>query len=160
MVGSRETIRDPGLGTPGGGNHFVELQIVDEILDRHAAYAAGLVKGEVVVMIHTGSRDVGFHVGSRWMDRARAAKGLKHPDSKLYGLAGELADEYLTAMGTAARYAWANRMVLGEMVRQEMEAAVGGLRARRWSTCRTTWCCASRAEHPSQGRDARAGDRR
>ena len=83
-------------------------------------------------MIHTGSRDVGFHVGSRWMDRARAAwpKGLKHPDSKLYGLAGELADEYLTAMGTAARYAWANRMVLGEMVRQEMEAAVGGLRAR------------------------------
>lgn len=132
MVGSRETIRDPGLGTPGGGNHFVELQVVDEILDRHAAYAAGLVKGEVVVMIHTGSRDVGFHVGSRWMDRARAAwpKGLKHPDSKLYGLAGELADEYLTAMGTAARYAWANRMVLGEMVRQEMEAAVGGLRAR------------------------------
>ena len=75
MVGSRETIRDPGLGTPGGGNHFVELQIVDEILDRHAAYAAGLVKGEVVVMIHTGSRDVGFHVGSRWMDRARAAWG-------------------------------------------------------------------------------------
>ena len=73
MVGSRETIRDPGLGTPGGGNHFVELQVVDEILDRHAAYAAGLVKGEVVVMIHTGSRDVGFHVGSRWMDRARAA---------------------------------------------------------------------------------------
>ena len=63
--------------------------------------------------------------------RARAwPKGLKHPDSKLYGLAGELADEYLTAMGTAARYAWANRMVLGEMVRQEMEAAVGGLRAR------------------------------
>ena len=73
MVGSRETIRDPGLGTPGGGNHFVELQIVDEILDRHAP-RGGLVKGEVVVMIHTGSRDVGFHVGSRWMD-ARAPPG-------------------------------------------------------------------------------------
>ena len=41
MVGSRETIRDPGLGTPGGGNHFVELQIVDEILDRHAATRPG-----------------------------------------------------------------------------------------------------------------------
>ena len=161
MVGSRETIRDPGLGTPGGGNHFVELQIVDEILDRHAAYAAGLVKGEVVVMIHTGSRDVGFHVGSRWMDRARAAwpKGLKHPDSKLYGLAGELADEYLTAMGTAARYAWANRMVLGEMVRQEMEAAVGGLRARLVVDVPHNVVLRERAEHPSQGRDAGARGR-
>ena len=92
-------------------------------------------------MIHTGSRDVGFHVGSRWMDRARAAwpKGLKHPDSKLYGLAGELADEYLTAMGTAARYAWANRMVLGEMVRQEWRPPSAACAPAWWSTCRTTW---------------------
>ena len=118
--------------------------------------------GRVVVMIHTGSRDVGFHVGSRWMDRARAAwpKGLKHPDSKLYGLAGELADEYLTAMGTAARYAWSQPHGAG----RDGQAGNGGRRRRPapawWSTCRTTWCCASRAEHPSQGRDAgaRAGD--
>lgn len=132
MVDGREAIRDPGLGTTGGGNHFVELQIVDEVLDRHAAYAAGLVKGDVVVMIHTGSRDVGFHVGARWMDRARAEwpKGLKHPDSKLYGLSGALAQEYLQAMGTAARYAWANRMVLGEMVRQALDATIGGMRSR------------------------------
>ena len=81
-------------------------------------------------MIHTGSRDVGFHVGSRWMDRARrSAQGPEASGQQALRLAGELADEYLTAMGTAARYAWANRMVLGEMVRQEM-AAVGGLRAR------------------------------
>ena len=91
------------------------------------------------------------------MDRARAwPKGLKHPDSKLYGLAGELADEYLTAMGTAARYAWANRMVLGEMVRQEMEAAVGGLRARLVVDVPHNVVLREQAEHPSQGRDAGA----
>lgn len=119
LVGHREVIRDPGLGTVGAGNHFVELQVVEAVLDRHAGYQAGLAAGEVVVMIHSGSRDVGFYVGQRWMDKARAAwpAGIKHPDSGLYGLVGELAGEYLDAMGVAARYAWANRVVLAEMVR-------------------------------------------
>jgi tRNA-splicing ligase RtcB len=128
LVGTRETIRDPSLGTPGAGNHFVELQVVDEVLNRHAAYAAGLAVGDVVVMIHSGSRDVGFFVGQRWMDRARAAwpAGIKHPKSGLYGLSGPLAHEYLAAMGTAARYAWANRVVLAELVRKEVSELAGG----------------------------------
>lgn len=126
-VGAREVFRDPCLGTPGSGNHFVELQVVDAVLDRHAAYRAGLARDDVVVMIHSGSRDVGFYVGRRWMDRARAAwpAGLKHPESGLYGLSGELAREYLSAMGTAARYAWLNRVVLAEMVRKELAALTG-----------------------------------
>jgi len=128
LVGTRETIRDPQLGTPGAGNHFVELQVVDEVFDRHAAYDAGLALGDVVVMIHSGSRDVGFFVGQRWMDRARAAwpAGVKHPHSGLYGLAGPLAHEYLAAMGSAARYAWANRVVLAELVRKEFAELGGG----------------------------------
>lgn len=128
LVGSRETIRDPNLGTPGAGNHFVELQVVEEVFDRHAAFAAGLAVGDVVVMIHSGSRDVGFFVGQRWMDRARAEwpAGLKHPRSGLYGLGGPLAHEYLAAMGTAARYAWANRVVLAELVRKELSELAGG----------------------------------
>jgi len=132
FVGGREVIRDPCLGTPGAGNHFVELQVVDEVLDRHAAYSAGLKAGEVVVMIHSGSRDIGFHVGARWMDRARDAwpQGVRHPQSKLYGLAGPLAVEYLEAMGVAARYAWANRVVLAEMVRLEMAKLFGADRSR------------------------------
>lgn len=115
----RSLIRDPSLGTPGAGNHFVELQIVDAVLDRHAAWQHGVSPGMVMVMIHSGSRDVGFYVGQRWMDRARAEwpKGVRHPESGLYGLAGPLAAEYLTAMGVAARYAWLNRVVLAEMVR-------------------------------------------
>lgn len=119
FIGSRDVFRDPCLGTPGSGNHFVELQVVDKIVDRHAAYACGLKPGDVVVMIHSGSRDLGFHVGARWMDRARAEwpRGKKHPGSKLYALTGPLAHEYLEAMGVAARYAWLNRVVLGELVR-------------------------------------------
>ena len=132
LTGSRELLRDPSLGTPGGGNHFVELQVVDEVFDRHAAYAAGLAKGDIVVMIHSGSRDVGFFVGQRWMDKAREAwpVGLKHPKSGLYGLVGPLAEEYLSAMGVAARYAWANRVVLAEMVRKEIAQVTGSTASR------------------------------
>ena len=127
FVGSRETFRDPSLGTPGSGNHFVELQVVDEVLDRHVAWGAGLRRGEVVAMIHSGSRDVGFHVGVRWMDRARDAwpAGVRHPESKLYALDGPLAHEYLEAMGVAARYAWLNRVVLAEMLRAELADLFG-----------------------------------
>lgn len=127
-TGERHAVfRDPSLGTPGAGNHFVELQVVDQVLDRHAAYAAGLRAGDVVVMIHSGSRDLGFHVGHAWMDRARAEwpRGVRHPESGLYGLAGPLAHEYLEAMGVAARYAWANRVVLAELVRKDFEALLG-----------------------------------
>lgn len=97
------------------------------VLDRHAAYAAGLVRDEVVVMIHSGSRDLGFHIGAQWMDRARQAwpSGVRHPSSRLYALDGPLAAEYLEAMGIAARYAWANRVVLGEMVKAEMQRLFG-----------------------------------
>jgi tRNA-splicing ligase RtcB len=119
--------RDPSLGSPGAGNHFVELQVVEEVLDRHVAYQAGVKLGDVVVMIHSGSRDLGFYVGHAWMDRAKQEwpVGVRHPESGLYGLQGALAQEYLQAMGSAARYAWANRVVLAELVRLDLETVVG-----------------------------------
>ena len=122
LLDARETIRDPGLGSIGSGNHFVEFQVIEKIFDRQAAYRLGLIEGQMAVMIHSGSRDVGFFVGQRWMDRARQQwpKGLAHPQSGLYALTGPLAAEYLQAMGVAARYAWLNRVVLGEMVRQTL----------------------------------------
>ncbi|KAA9001363.1 RtcB family protein [Affinibrenneria salicis] len=115
----RDILRPASLGTVGSGNHFVELQVVDAIFDRHAAYRAGLREGEVVVMIHTGSRDVGFYVGQRGIDSARASwpAGEKYPASGLFALADRQADEYLEAMGVAARYAWINRIVLTELIR-------------------------------------------
>lgn len=115
----REILRPASLGTVGSGNHFVELQIVDEVFDRHLAYQLGLQKQDVVVMVHTGSRDVGFYVGQRWKDKAKALwpKDHKYPQSGLFGLAEQHAQDYLQAMGVAARYAWANRIVITELVR-------------------------------------------
>jgi tRNA-splicing ligase RtcB len=125
LMPDREILRDAQLGTPGSGNHFVEFQEVDAVLDRHAAYRAGLRPGDIVLMIHSGSRDVGGYVGSRWMDEARRAwpSHLVNPAHGLYALVGKPAAEYLQAMGTAARYAWANRVVLAEMVRKELREA-------------------------------------
>jgi tRNA-splicing ligase RtcB len=133
FTGERHSLfRDPCLGTPGGGNHFVSLEVVDEVLDRHVAWQAGVRQGDVVVLIHSGSRDLGFYVGHRWMDRARDEwpTGVRHPESGLYGLQGALAHEYLQAMGVAARYAWANRVVLSELVRKDLEALVGASDSR------------------------------
>ncbi len=123
LLPPRELLRPPSAADLGSGNHFLEFCVVDEIFDRHAAYAAGLKKGGVTVMIHTGSRDVGFYVGRRWMDLARQQwpQGIKHPRHGLYGLSGALAQDYLQAMGVAARYAWFNRMALAELVRKELE---------------------------------------
>ncbi|TXH68459.1 MAG: RtcB family protein [Thiothrix sp.] len=114
--------RDPCLGTIGSGNHFVELQQVAEIVDNKAAYQAGIKHGQLVAMIHSGSRDLGFYVGKRWMDKAKTAwpQGLKHPQHELYGLTGALASEYIQAMSAAARYAWLNRVVLAEMLREQL----------------------------------------
>jgi tRNA-splicing ligase RtcB len=110
----------------------VELQVVDEVLDRHVAWQTGVKAGDVVVMIHSGSRDLGFYVGHAWMDRAKAEwpKGVRHPEHGLYGLSGPLAREYMQAMGVAARYAWANRVVLAELVRKDLENSLGASDSR------------------------------
>lgn len=123
----RGLLRDPGLATIGSGNHFVEIQQVSEVLDRHRAYQLGVRPGQMAVMVHTGSRDVGFYVGQRWMDRAKAEwpKGLKHPESGLYGLVGELAQAYLSAMHAAAHYADANRALVMELVRARVRQVYG-----------------------------------
>ena len=80
----------------------------------------GIKVGDVMAMIHTGSRDVGFYVGNRWVDRAKQAypKNMKHPDNKIFALEGELAQEYLIAMQTASHYATTNRALISEIVRQ------------------------------------------
>jgi tRNA-splicing ligase RtcB len=78
LMPTREIVRDGQLGTPGSGNHFVELQEVDQVLDRHGAYAAGLRLGDIVLMIHSGSRDVGSYVGARWMQTTCKRWGRLH----------------------------------------------------------------------------------
>lgn len=117
---SREWMRDPNLATLGSSNHFFEIQVVKEIVDRKKAYELGIKVGDVMAMIHTGSRDVGFYVGGRWMDKAKEAypKDMKHPENKTFALEGELAYEYIQAMNTAAHYATTNRALIAEIIRQ------------------------------------------
>lgn len=120
---NREWQRDPSFGTLGGGNHFLEFQVVKEIVDRKKAYETGIKVGDVVYMIHTGSRDVGFYIGGRWMDNAKSfyPKGIKHPSNGIYAIEDEHVQDYLEAMHSAAHYATANRAILAEIVRQRIQ---------------------------------------
>lgn len=120
---NRDWMRDPSFGTLGAGNHFMEMQVISEINDKKKAYELGLKIGDVMYMIHTGSRDVGFYIGGRWMDKAKELypKGIKHPENKIYAIEDEFVEEYLQAMHSAAHYATANRALIAETIRQRIK---------------------------------------
>jgi len=112
------------IATLGSGNHFLEIQYVDEIYDEETAKAFGLTKkGQVVFMIHCGSRGLGHQVCSdyiREMEKTFPEISQKLPDRELiYAPANHpLCKKYLSAMAAAANFAWCNRHVLGEQVRK------------------------------------------
>ncbi|HET6379950.1 MAG TPA: RtcB family protein [candidate division Zixibacteria bacterium] len=110
------------LGTLGSGNHFLEVQAVDRVLDADAAAALGLAEGQVTVMIHCGSRGLGHQVCTDHlavMDRARRRYGIELPDRQLAcaPLGSPEGAAYLGAMAAAANFAWANRQIIGAAVR-------------------------------------------
>ena len=114
-----EKTRDDQLGSVGGGNHFVELQIVTEILDSTKAYEWGLEKGSVVAMIHTGSVSIGQYIGKKWQDIAKNnwPTTLKKPLGGFHALyTPELITQYQNELHAAANFASANRTALGKMV--------------------------------------------
>jgi len=123
----RDIVRDPSLATVGGGNHFVEIQVVDEVIDRGRGFEWGVKQGRVAFMIHSGSRLAGVAIGSAWLDRARAEwpKGLAHPRNGIFPLHGASALEYLVAMNSASNYASVNRLLLAELVRLRMREVFG-----------------------------------
>jgi tRNA-splicing ligase RtcB len=111
------------LGTLGGGNHFLELQVVDAIFDQAAARALGLWPGQVTVMIHTGSRGLGHQVCTdhvRVMDQAMARYGISVPDRQLAcaPFSSEEGGRYFAAMCAAANFGWCNRQAITHRVRQ------------------------------------------
>ncbi len=118
------------VATLGSGNHFLEVQYVDEVFDEDIAKKFGLEKGKVVFMIHCGSRGLGHQVCSdylREMERAFPEIVQKLPDRELiYAPAGsELADRYFKAMSAAANFAWCNRHVLGHQLRLAVKEVLG-----------------------------------
>jgi tRNA-splicing ligase RtcB len=116
----------PQLGSLGAGNHFLELQVVEEVSDVHAANVMGLFCGQVCVMIHTGSRGSGHQVCSdhlKVMDRLMAHLGIHVPDRQLacVPLGHSAAEAYVGAMNAAGNFARANRHALADGVRHAFE---------------------------------------
>ncbi len=110
-------------GTLGSGNHFLEIQVVERIDDPVAAKAMGLVEGNVSVMIHSGSRGLGYQVCDDAIKELRNAPrkyGIELPDRQLVCAPVESPEgrRYLGAMRSAANYAWANRQIMTYLVRK------------------------------------------
>jgi tRNA-splicing ligase RtcB len=118
------------LGSLGSGNHFVEIQTVDEVYDEPVAERLGLRAGGVTLMIHTGSRGIGHQVCTDFIKTAGAAMaryGITVPDRQLAcaPLGSPEARAYLGAMRAAANFAFANRQVLAEAARRAFERVLG-----------------------------------
>ena len=117
----------PQLGTLGSGNHFLEIQVVDHIYDPERAKAYGIDHvGQIVVMIHTGSRGLGHQVASDYlliMERAMRKYGIRVPDRELASVpySTREAQDYLRAMAAAANYAWTNRQLITYWVRESFK---------------------------------------
>ena len=114
----------PQLGTLGAGNHYAEVQVVDEIYDKQAALAMGIEdRGQVCVMIHSGSRGFGHQVATdalQEMERAMKRDKIVVNDrqlacSRIHSKEGQ---NYLKAMSAAANYAWINRSTMTHLARE------------------------------------------
>ena len=124
------------LGTMGSGNHFVEVQTVEQLLDEEAAAVYGLADGQVTVLIHSGSRGLGHQVCTDYvslMDARLAGYGIRLPDRQLACAPASSPEgrRYLAAMAAAANFAWANRQVIAERVRRAVQAVLGADAAAR-----------------------------
>lgn len=111
------------MGTLGSGNHYLELQAVDEIFDETAARSFGLATGDLLVTIHCGSRGLGHQIGTDFMQRLvpLAEKyGIRLPDRELAcaPIRSPEGEDYLGAMRAAINCALANRQIIGELARR------------------------------------------
>jgi tRNA-splicing ligase RtcB len=121
----------PQLGTLGAGNHFIEVDIVDQIFDLDSAQAMGLVEGNLVLQIHCGSRGFGHQICSDYVEEFQEAVrryAIHLPDRELVcaPLNSPEGEAYLAAMRCAANYAFANRQVLAHHARQAFEVVLAG----------------------------------
>ncbi len=118
------------LGTLGSGNHFLELGFIEQIFDEKTAAEWGIFKGQVTVMVHSGSRGFGYQVCDDFLARmvkSVRVERIELPDRQLActRLNTSLAKEYLAAMACAANYAFANRQILMHFARTAWEEALG-----------------------------------
>jgi tRNA-splicing ligase RtcB len=118
------------VGSLGAGNHFLEVQVVEQIFDEQAADAMGIAKDAVTFMVHCGSRGFGHQVCDDFLKTMRGAArkyGFDLPDQQLCCAPVDSPEgqQYLAAMRAAANYAWANRQLLMHLVREAVSAVFG-----------------------------------
>lgn len=112
------------LGTLGSGNHFLEIQMLDKIYDSHVAKTFGLEhEGQIVIMIHSGSRGLGHQVCSDYlhvMEHSVSKYKIRIPDRELAcaPASSPEAQDYFAAMSSACNYAWANRQCITHWTRE------------------------------------------
>jgi tRNA-splicing ligase RtcB len=130
-VSDRAMARGAGqCGTLGSGNHFLEVQLVDHIFDEAAAQVMGLEKDMVCVMIHSGSRGLGYQVCDDALHLLRKAPekyGIALPDRQLAcaPVNSPEGQKYIAAMRAAANFAWCNRQLLMQQAREVFERVFG-----------------------------------
>jgi tRNA-splicing ligase RtcB (3'-phosphate/5'-hydroxy nucleic acid ligase) len=122
----------PQLGTLGSGNHFIEVDVVDQVFDADAAQTMGLQEGNLVVLIHSGSRGFGHQICSDYVSEFQAAVHryqIHLPDRELVcaPLNSPEGEAYMAAMRCAANYAFTNRQILAHQARQAFEEVLAGV---------------------------------
>ena len=126
----------PQLGTLGSGNHFIEIDLIEQIFDEETAEIFGLQQGNLAVMIHCGSRGLGHQVCSDTVQSFQTTihkYGIKIPDRELVcaPLNSAEGQDYLAAMRAAANYAFCNRQVLAHLARRAFEQVLAG-KVKNW----------------------------
>ena len=121
----------PQMGTLGAGNHFIEVEVVDEVFDDEAARVMGLSEGCLTVMIHCGSRGFGHQICTDYVKKFQKAVqryGIRLPDRELVcaPLDSPEGKAYEGAMRAAANYAFANRQVLAHLAREAFAKTLRG----------------------------------
>ena len=120
----------PQLGSLGSGNHFLEMQVIDEIYDEKTAQAFGLKEGQICFMMHTGSRGCGHQICSDYiqtMDGAYKKYNIKIPDRELVcaPIHSREGEDYYKAMSSGANFAWANRQMITHWIRESVSKIIG-----------------------------------
>jgi tRNA-splicing ligase RtcB len=113
------------VGTLGSGNHFLEVQVVDEVFDHQSAEVYGLHPGQITIMVHCGSRGLGYQICEDYlqvMAKANVRYQIELPDRQLVcaPVASGEGRQYLAAMACAANYAWANRQMIMHLTEQAL----------------------------------------
>ncbi len=119
------------IGTLGAGNHFIEVEVVDEVFDVDAARVMGLERGCLTILVHCGSRGFGHQVCTDYVRDFQSAVrryGIELPDRELVcaPLDSPEGKAYLAAMRCAANFAFANRQVLAHLARQAFDEVLAG----------------------------------